>query len=83
MRRRRAQEVVPRDWFYISFADEQRFLGGAYVRGKNGVQAVYRAARLGINPGGQAAFMGPLPDVEKRVPAENRERLLTEQEINQ
>ncbi len=45
--------------------------------------ALAAATRLGINPGGEAQVLGPLPDeqMDEVVPPEDRERLLTREEI--
>jgi hypothetical protein len=75
-------------WFYLSFADGdlpdgQQFLGGAYVQAFNEGAAVGRSHKLGINPGGEVRILGPLPaeQLDANVPAADRERLLTREEL--
>lgn len=77
-------------WFYLSFADGdlptgQQFLGGAYIQGINQGAAVSRAHKLGINPGGEVQIVGPLTPnaMAENVPAEDRERLLTREELEE
>lgn len=38
-------------WWYMSFADENGWLGGCHVQGQTFDAAVKRAWNLGINPG--------------------------------
>jgi hypothetical protein len=78
----------PESWFYMSFCDAGRaegkqFLGGAYIRGKTIAEALTRSHMLGVNPGGEVAFQGPLPGdaFAVKVPPEQRERLLTRAEV--
>lgn len=67
---------------YLSFTDPKRpkgdrFIGGAFIRETEHVPAITRAWELGINPGGQVMFMGPVP-----LPADEWvERLLTREEV--
>lgn len=46
--------------------------------------AVTRAHALGINPGGEVATIGPIShaDLVTNVPVEDRERLLSTDEVN-
>lgn len=48
------------------------------------VSAVARAHQLGINPGGEVMILGPLDSalMDERVPASDRDRLLTAEEVN-
>ena len=76
------------DWFYMSFCNAdlpegEQFLGGLYIRGATIKEALTRSHLLGLNPGGEVAFEGPLPGelVELNVPLEQRERLLTRKEL--
>lgn len=71
-------------WWYLSFADEDRFLGGAYIQAFGTMSAVTTATVLGLNPGGEVAAWGPIPDEQMNlhVPVENRMRLLSKEEIN-
>jgi len=70
-------------WFYLSFADADHFLGGAYVRGGSLVEAVTRSHVLGINPGGEVMSIGPIPEpaLAEHVEVEDRERLLSKSEL--
>ena len=68
-------------WSFISFASETGFLGGAVVQA-NGVRAALRRAiKLGIAPGGEVICF-PIPRAHLAdVPADMRNRLLTEREV--
>jgi hypothetical protein len=70
------------DWFYLSFAEEE-FLGGLYIEAESSVDALFRATTGGLNPGGEAAVVGPIPAelVDENVPEDHRGRLLTREEI--
>lgn len=70
-------------WFYISFADDDGFLGGVYVEGRNEAEALLRSHALGINPGGEAMLVGPIPPerLREHVRGEDRDRLLTAAEV--
>ena len=75
---------MSKSWHYLSFADDDNgFLGGAYVEGNTHIEAHLRATLLGINPGGEVMFVGPLPAeaLAANVPEEQRERLLSQAEI--
>lgn len=82
-------DPFPDVWFFVSFADPARpagtqFLGGLYVRGATFEAAWVRSHALGINPGGEAQFIGPLTTAEldeNGVPPADRERLLTREEV--
>ena len=63
--------------YYLSFADETGFLGGAFVHGHGPITAVERANDLGINPGGEVAIWGPVPPPVD----EAMDRLLTKEEV--
>ena len=63
--------------YYLSFAEEDGFLGGAFVYASGPVSAVERTHELGINPGGEVAIWGPVPPpVDEAL-----DRLLTKEEI--
>jgi hypothetical protein len=47
--------------FYISFADDDAFLGGCFVEGLDEKTAFFEACLAGINPGGAALIIGPMP----------------------
>lgn len=49
-------------WFYLSFSDPdrpkgQQFLGATIIEADNCVFATSKAWKLGLNPGGQVAFV--------------------------
>lgn len=77
--------IIGMTWFYLSFANEEGFLGGAYVPGADVMAACKRAWEAGCNPGGEVQGAGPIPDevVEERVPAPARERLLSLSELEE
>ena len=79
----RADELTkPLEWWYLSFAGDEGFLGGAYVQARGILTAVREASRLGINPGGEVKA-GPMLQVEfeRCVPADMRNRILTREEL--
>lgn len=76
-------------WWYLSFADRDRFLGACFVEtpmqdvDMGMMAAIVRAHALQINPGGEV--MGtPIPHdlLEGQVEPEHRERLLSRAEID-
>jgi hypothetical protein len=68
-------------WHYLSFADDTAFLGGVIVRSYGFLTAIQRATDLGINPGGEV-MQTPIPRKDLwRVPKELRNRLLSEDEV--
>jgi hypothetical protein len=76
----------PVEWFYISFAREVEkggFLGGLYIRASGPTWAIKLASAAGLNPGGEALVYGPLNAevIEENVPYENRNRLLSKEEV--
>lgn len=83
------QQTVPTvetpsiEWYYISFADDDGFLGGCYVEAVHEHNAIMVATLRGINPGGEAKIIGALPRemVEEHVLAKDRYRLLTRDEM--
>ena len=70
-------------WWYFSFADEDGFLGGVYAEGEPDLAAYAALGLMGLNPGGECQWIGPLPDdeMDRQVPSENRWRLLTKEEV--
>ena len=48
-------------WWYLSFADDDGFLGGVYVEAESFLEAVTQADVHGANPGGEVLGAGPLP----------------------
>jgi hypothetical protein len=74
-------------WFYMSFADPSlpkgsQFLGGCYVHADTLQDAIVLTHTLGINPGGEVRVDEvPSDALEENVPAKDRHRLLTREEI--
>lgn len=70
-------------WFYLSFASEDGFLGACYVAGDDLMGAVRNSWTLGINPGGEVAAAGPIPQaaVDAHVPPAARDVLLSYSEL--
>jgi len=70
----------PMGWWYLSYAGEGGFRGGAVIEARGFTGAAYVANILKISPGGQV--MGaPIPS--DQVPGEEyRHRLLTKDELN-
>lgn len=67
------------DWYYLSFATAERFLGAAVVKAEQMREALFESNRLNINPGGEVLGFGiPVGFVP---PPEARERLLTKEEV--
>lgn len=50
------------NWWYLSFVDNDVFLGGCYVQGRTFILAVGRSHELGINPGGEVVGLGPMTE---------------------
>lgn len=50
---------------YLSFAGEDRWLGGAVVEAENIVEATIAARLQGINPGGDVLGLPVPPEVEE------------------
>jgi hypothetical protein len=68
-------------WFYLSFATDRAFLGAIIVWAHGLLTAVERAAELGLDPGGQVLCC-PIPRQHlRRVPADLRNRPLSEPEV--
>jgi hypothetical protein len=71
-------------WYYMSFIGEQGFLGGLFLYAQNQSLALYDSHRRKLNPGGEVAMIGPMSDEDmRRVPLENRGRLLGREELEQ
>lgn len=74
-------------WFYMSFADAslpegEQFLGGCYVEADSFPEALTWTHTEGINPGGEIqVYELTAKDVDANVPAADRFRLLTRQEL--
>lgn len=71
------------DWYFVSFASDDEYLGGVYVHCSTVQAALMRTHLLDINPGGVASFVGPIlhETVMEIVPEGDRERLLNVDEI--
>lgn len=66
-------------WAYCSYADEEGFRGGIFVRAQGVVSAALEVHRLGMSPGGE---MIACPVDENNLPPEKwRNRLLTKDEL--
>jgi len=68
-------------WFYLSFANERRFLGAVIVWAHGILTAIESAAAMGIDPGGEVLCYAIARQQIGRVPADLRNRLLTEAEV--
>jgi hypothetical protein len=66
--------------WWLSFSNADGPLGVAVVQAPGVLEAVVRSHELGINPGGEVAFFGPLPD--SAIGPEWRDRLLSEDEAH-
>ena len=68
-------------WFYLSYASDHKFLGAAIVWAHGFLTAVQSASKLGIDPGGEVMCC-PVPRQHlRRIPANLRDRLLSEAEV--
>ena len=81
---RRAQILTdesgkPLRWFYISFADDERFYGAVIVEAPGEAHALQLTHELGINPGGEAAIFA-VPDGAP-VPDGAKNRLLSKRDL--
>jgi hypothetical protein len=78
-------------FFYLSFCDTNRpkgqmFLGATMVRGADPDDALARATQLGVNPGGEVAFVEFKPEfteIEQLGPLARRyfEKFVTRDEV--
>jgi len=77
------REKNPESWFYLSFANDTGFLGGAFLRARGPRPAMQRARALGITFCDATVECTPASDdeVDEHVPGEMRNRLLTEEEV--
>lgn len=53
--------MAAKQWFYLSFADAERFLGACVVEAESAADAPKVARAHGINPGGDVLVI-PSPD---------------------
>ncbi len=66
-------------WYYLSFASDTAFLGGAFIRSAGPTSALLRAAQLGLIPDKAEAETTEMDEEEiARIPVELRECLLSE-----
>jgi len=84
---RRAQTLTnelryPLRWWFLSFADAERFYGGAILQAVGPMHAIEQAHRRGITPEGSSTACG---DIEPGtvLPDSMKNRLLTRQEIEE
>lgn len=67
--------------YYLSFASETGFLGGAFVVAIGPISAIAKTHDLGFNPGGEVMVIGPTELEASLVPDRLRNRLLTQEEV--
>lgn len=70
----------PENWYWMSFADESRFLGAIIIRARGPITANQLAWARNINPGGEALMLRL--DSNLDVPDEWTNRLLNAEEAN-
>lgn len=70
---------MSRPLMYLSFADDDDWLGGCYVPGTDVVEGVRMAWACGCNPGGQVLGL-PVPD-DVEIPAEKIAVLITDPHV--
>lgn len=83
VRARREAEVAAGNlrWFYVSFADEERFYGGVHIKAYGPVDAHIQTFELKLNPvKGSVMLIATPPGWEP--PEWARDRLLSEEEVN-
>lgn len=74
---------MPGSWWWLSFADEDKFKGVAIVGPANTVEAaVLLAHQKGINPGGSVAAVEIPSNKVHYVPKNKRDRLLGKAEAS-
>lgn len=69
--------------FYISFADDEKFLGGVIVRRSTFVDALLTTWIEKTNPSGEAMGMEIEPNIVVRIPEQFIGRLLDRAACNQ
>jgi hypothetical protein len=75
-----AEALLPnRGVYWLSFAGESGWLGGCMVEADGPISAAREAHRLGINPGGEVAMMGPVS--AERIDMSLANRLLTREDL--
>lgn len=80
--RLRTEEVAAGklEWYWLSFAGEDGFLGGIVLQGYGPLDAVARSHESQQNPGGEVAIL-PLGVEDLDTPAEWKNRLLSKEEM--
>lgn len=75
-------EIEAKGWacYYLSWADEDKWLGGAYVYAYGPITARLRCAGMRITPGGQCMIIKLPADYPPPAP-EYRNRLLNREEL--
>lgn len=78
-----AERDSPEEWWYLSFAEPDHFLGGLFIQARGFVSAMQKSHEMGLNPGGEVASWGPLPAeaIARKIPENMRNRLLTKAEV--
>lgn len=66
-------------YIYMSFVKNKIFVGAVIIKGADAKAALEEASNKGLNPGGQAAFA----QIEKELPEEAINRLLSREELEQ
>lgn len=78
-----AEEANPVRMIYMSFADDNGFLGGIFTRSKGLAHAMKETHEKGINPGGEIQSTIVPSFAEKDVPEHAIDRLLSKQEMTE
>jgi len=63
--------------YYLSFADDEGWLGGVFVDANNDMAAYFGVTMRGLNPGGEVMILGPGP----RPDDEFMNRLLSREDM--
>lgn len=71
------------NWYYLSFSEEDGWIGGLYACAIDRRHALHRSFELEIDPGDSVMIIGPLPEdeMDENVPLEYRGRLLSKDEL--
>ena len=79
------REKNPESWFFLSFANDEQFLGGAFVGAHGPHTAIQRAREIDIAFADATVECTPSADDEiaEHVPGAMRDRLLTEEEVRE
>jgi hypothetical protein len=83
---RRAQILTdeltePLRWFYLSFADDERFRGAVIVEAHGVAHAIELTHKLGINPSGEVAVF-EVPEGAPLPPDAAKNRLLSKRDLD-